>query len=366
MDGVAPEMVALAGVLIGALCGFAVRRARLCSFAALESALMAGDWLRMRVFAISLAVALIATQTLVIVGWFDPAHTTYLPARVAIGATLAGATLFGIGMSLVGTCAFGSLVRLGGGDLRSLVVIMTFGAVAYATLRGALVPLRIWAEAVATLPAPGGAPASVFDAVNALVGQNVRAVAAAFLVLALSIFIARDRRLRRMPRMIVAGVVLGLSVAGGFALTAVVDDFEAGRRIQSLTFVAPTARTLYAGLAHASSWIDFGVGAVVGTPVGAFFAARINAEARWEAFDDSYEMRRHLLGAVLMGVGGVLAGGCTIGQGLSAGALGALTWPLALTGMAIGARIGVAILVEGSLREAVAAGWARWRARGEL
>jgi len=364
MSPLSPHIVAAAGLLVGAACGFAVRRARLCSFAALESALIGGDWRRMRVFGLALAIALALTQALVLFGWFSPDDTAFLPDRVAVAATLVGGGLFGLGMALVGTCAFGSLLRLGGGDLRSLVVVIVYAALAYAAMRGALAPLRLYAESFA-VATPRGEAASLFDVVGAAVGRDLRAPLAAVLAGGLLAAFLADARLRAMPRMIAAGVTLGAAVASGWAITAAADDFEVGRRITSLTFVAPVARAVYGGLADPAIWLDFGVGTVFGAPLGAFLAARLADDFRWEAFDDPREMRRHLLGAALMGVGGLLAGGCTIGQGLSAGALGALTWPLALIGMAAGARLGMAILVEGSLREIVADRVARWRERGD-
>ena len=97
-----------------------------------------------------------------------------------------------------------------------------------------------------------------------------------------------------------------------------------------------------------SEWLDFGTMASVGVVLGALASALAAREFRWEAFDDHHEMKRHISGAVLMGVGGVLAGGCTIGQGLTAGSLLAVSFPIALLGILIGARIGIAILLEGS------------------
>ena len=121
-------------------------------------------------------------------------------------------------------------------------------------------------------------------------------------------------------------------------------------RAQSLTFVSPVGRALYAVLSVPSALLEFGIGTLAGVTLGSFLSALYDREFRWEAFDDDREMRRHLLGAVLMGGGGVLAGGCTIGQGISAGSMLALSWPLAIAGMMIGARIGIAFLVEGSIR----------------
>ena len=260
--------------------------------------------------------------------------------------------MFGFGMALVGTCAFGSLVRLGGGDLRSLVVVLVFAAIAYAVLRGVLAGLRIavFENAALVLPIDGGADLPAL--LDPLFGASTRPwlAAAAAAVLAAAAF--GDRRLRRAPRLMAAGVVLGLAVtAGWLATTVLVDPFAAPTTPQSLTFVSPVARAFYGILLDQAELAEFGAGSVFGVVVGAALAARRAREFRWEAFDDAREMKRHLAGAALMGVGGVVCGGCTIGQGLTAGSLMALSWPLAVLGMAAGARLGIAILVEGSIVE---------------
>ena len=104
-----------------------------------------------------------------------------------------------------------------------------------------------------------------------------------------------------------------------------------------------------------NEWLDFGPLAALGIACGALISSVVAREFRWEAFDDHHEMKRHLLGAVLMGFGGVLAGGCTIGQGITAGSLMAVSWPIAMLGIFIGARIGIAILLDHSPRPALGA-----------
>ena len=169
--------------------------------------------------------------------------------------------------------------------------------------------------------------------------------------LGLIAIVVLDPRLRRSPRLLLAGATLGLAVVAGWWVTGVaVDAFETVPRAQSLTFVSPVGRALYAVLSAPSALLEFGIGTLAGVTLGSFLSALYDREFRWEAFDDDREMRRHLLGAALMGGGGVLAGGCTIGQGISAGSMMALSWPLAIAGMMIGARIGIAFLMEGSLR----------------
>lgn len=359
MTGLPALAVGMMGLAIGCIAGFLVQRARLCTFGAIEDALAGANWRRMKAFGLALAVALLGTQGLVVFAGLDPAQTSYVPTQVAIAGAFAGALMFGLGMALVGTCAFGSLVRLGTGDLRSLVALLVFGALAYAALRGVLAGIRIdWIEKAA-LPMPFGVPSSW----AALAGTAVAPAAGVVLVVGIAAVLAalalRDERLMRSPRLLGASVGLGLCVTAGWAVTGpLADPFETAVRVQSLTFVAPVARGLYGLMLGETGLVDFGVMCVAGVVVGSAAAALTAREFRWEAFDDHHEMRRHLSGAALMGIGGVLAGGCTIGQGLSAGSLMAVSWPFTVAGMVLGARIGIAVLVEGSFLD-----WLRALAR---
>jgi uncharacterized protein len=360
MTGLPAFAVGIAGLVVGVAAGLSVQRARLCSFGAVEDALIGHDWRRMKVFGLALAIALLGTQSLVLLDLFEPTETTYLPPQIAWLGAFAGSVLFGIGMALVGTCAFGSLIRLGTGDLRSLVTLMVFGGVAFATLRGVLARPRIDLVEAVALAVPGGGPSSAPDIVAGLAGLDLRFALSLVVSGFLAFAVIRDRRLWRAPRLLTAGLVLGLGVVAGWLATGVlVDVFDRIVRVQSLTFVSPVARGFHALLTgEGSALADFGVMSVIGVVIGAFLGAMHGREFRWEAFDDQREMRRHLTGAVLMGLGGVLAGGCTIGQGLTAGSLMAATWPLTVAGMVLGARIGIAILVDGSLFDWARTHWA--------
>ena len=357
MMGLSAAWIGLAGLALGFVAGFATRRSRLCFLGAIESAVVGRDWRRIKVFGLALATALLLTQALVIFGHFDPTQSSYVPSRIAWLSLVTGSVLFGLGMALVGTCAFGSLVRLGGGDLRSLVTLIIFGLAAYAMLRGILAQPRLATIESISFEMPDGITGSIIDFLSRRMPMSAtssRALTTAVIAIPLIAAVIADRRLWRAPRLIAAGLCLGFSVAGGWLVTGVLaDEFESGIRVQSLTFVAPVARALYAVLLATSEWMDFGVTAVVGVVLGSGFAAFYVDEFRWEAFDDDREMRKHLLGAVLMGIGGVLAGGCTVGQGLTAGSLMAVSWLITVPGIVFGAYMGLTILVEGSLREAV-------------
>lgn len=351
---------ALGGFVIGLMAGFAVRHARLCSFGAIEDAMMGGDTRRLRVFGLALGIAILGTQALIVSGVFDPSFATYTPTSLPIVAILIGSVLFGIGMALVGTCGFGSLVRLGAGDLRSLVVVLVLGAVAFATLRGIFADFRILFLERLAVAMPDGTLSDLASLSSRMMSMNVRTVIAIGLGGALCWLALGDPRLRRTPRLLSAGVALGCLVIAGWLITLFIrDDFIGPPRPQSLTFVSTVGKALFAGLLNVTNFADFGVGSVFGVMVGSCLAAWRAAELQWEAFDDDHEMRRHLTGAVLMGFGGILAGGCTIGQGLTAGSMLALSWPLAVGGMVLGARIGIAVLIDGSPRDLVRRGWTR-------
>ena len=348
----------LSGLIVGVIAGFGARRAQLCSFGAIEDALMGGDTRRLRIFGLAAGLAILGTQGLVVAGFLDPDQTTYVGTSFPWLSIPFGGLLFGLGMALVGTCSFGSLVRLGSGDLRSLIVILVFGVAAYAMLRGVLANFRVTVLESYVVVLPWISRADLSSVVSGVARMELRPIIAPLVGFALISLALADRRLRRAPRLLTAGILLGGCVTAGWILTASLgDDFSAPLRPQSLTFVAPVGKAIYATLLNSGSFADFGIGSVFGVILGSWIAAWLADEFRWEAFDDHHEMRRHLTGALLMGIGGIMAGGCTIGQGLTAGSLLALSWPLAVGSMIVGARLGIAILVDGSIRDMVRRRW---------
>jgi hypothetical protein len=364
MQSLSAWLLALVGFAVGAAAGFSVRHARLCSFGAIEDAWMGGDTRRLRIFGLALGLAMLGTQGLVLTGLLDPALTTYTPTAVPLVAIVIGSVMFGIGMAMVGTCGFGSLVRLGTGDLRSLVVVLVLGATAFAMLRGVFSGFRITALESLSVALPEGARADLSSLVQQWFGLDLRVAIAVIGGTGLCLLALADRRLWRTPRLLFAGIALGILTVAGWAATSLIgDEFAGPFRPQSLTFVSTIGKAIYAGLLNVANFADFGVGTVFGVVAGAWLAARGADELRWEAFDDDHEMRRHLGGAVLMGIGGILAGGCTIGQGITAGSMLALSWPLAVGGMMLGARLGIAVLVDGSPAEIIRRVWSNFRDR---
>ncbi|MGE0417673.1 MAG: YeeE/YedE family protein [Acetobacteraceae bacterium] len=356
-----PVAAPLIGLVIGFCCGAAARRARMCSFGAIEDAVAGGDFLRLRAFALALAIAVAGTQLLIGLNLLPAVDIALLPPRFPWAGALVGGCFFGLGMALVGTCTFGALVRLGGGDLRALVVLIVFAAVVWATVSGPLsiIRLRLLDPLAPTLETGGGTtlPVMIGGAGVALV------LIPAALVALLALWALAERRLRRSRSYLLFGLAMGGGVIAGWLVTGVlVDAFEATPRPQGLSFVTPVARLMQALVLQPGPAVDFAIASVVGVPLGAVVSAARMGETRLEAFDDAREMIRHLLGALLMGTGGVWAGGCTIGQGLSAGSLLAPSMPLAVGGIFAGAWVGILILLEGGPGAAVQHWIARLRA----
>jgi uncharacterized membrane protein YedE/YeeE len=354
MEGMPGFIVGLSGLSIGAILGFVIRRAKLCTFAAIEDATVGGDTRRLKAFAVALAIAILGTQPLIVLDLFDPRTTPYVPAAWPWLAAMLGGFLFGIGMALVGTCAFGSLVRMGGGDLRSLVVLLVFGLVAYATVRGISASVRIELLDRTALPLPWVRQGDLPGIANLSTSFDTRPGLSIAIAGLLLLWATNDRRLWRARRLLAAGMVFGICIVAGWVSTAILPDpLDADIRPQSLNFVAPVGRAIIIGIQGQGSLVDFGVASVVGAVIGAGAAAWSAGEFRWDAFDDQREMRRHLLGAVLMGFGGVIAGGCTIGQGLTAASLLSPSAPMAIVGMLFGARVVIFFLVEGAASKAL-------------
>ncbi len=261
-------------------------------------------------------MAIIGTHLLASLAGLDLTRSIYVGPRLEWGGALIGGSLFGLGMALVGTCGFGTLLRLGGGDLKALLAFLIIAVTAYMTMRGltALVRMRL-VDPLAWDLSP--TKSQSFGDILGLsaVGKNVLAVTLAALLVVVAF---AERSFRRSWRLIVTGSGVGLLVVAGWWITGLAggDPFDT-RRVESFSFVAPLGETIFYAMLASGVRIDFHVGAVLGVLLGAFIAASAHGEFRWEAPDDAREAKRHLLGAFLMGTGGVAALGCTIGQGVT-------------------------------------------------
>ncbi|WP_454651079.1 YeeE/YedE family protein [Bradyrhizobium liaoningense] len=348
-----PSTIAFAcGLVAGAVLGVAGRAGRFCTLAMLEDAFFGSDYRRLKSFALAAAVALLATQALAVLGVIDLSRSIYLTASIGLGGAIIGGLMFGVGMALVGTCGFGTLVRIGGGDLRAIVVFLVLGLSALATMRGLTGMLRVTLIEPLSLRLSEGTDQALTSLIGA--GSVARAVLVIATAAALAVWALADGRLIRSPRLLASGLAVGAAVAfGWFATGWLADDEFDPARVASLTFVAPLGDTILYVATFSGARLNFGIGSVVGVLAGAFMAAMLARGFRWEACDDARELKRHMAGALLMGVGGVMSMGCTIGQGLTAFSTLALSAPITMLAIACGARLGLEFTMTGEWLPAV-------------
>ncbi|MHC4054864.1 YeeE/YedE family protein [Bradyrhizobium sp. 25ACV] len=348
-----PSTIAFAsGLAAGAVLGVAGRAGRFCTLAMLEDAFYGSDFRRLKSFALAAAVALLATQALAAFGIVDLSRSIYLTASIGLGGAIIGGLMFGVGMALVGTCGFGTLVRVGGGDLRAIVVFLVLGLSALATMRGITGMLRLMLIEPLSLRLPEGSTQTLTSLLGA--GSAMRAILVVAISAALAFWALADGRLIRSPRLLASGLAVGAAIAfGWFATGWLADDEFDPARVSSLSFVAPLGDAILYVATFSGARLNFGIGSVAGVVAGSFAAAMLARGFRWEACDDARELKRHMIGALLMGIGGIMSMGCTIGQGLSALSTLAVSAPVTMLAIACGARLGLEFTMTGEWLPAV-------------
>ena len=315
----------LLGLALGVAYGALAQRSALC----LRRGLV-GPWRECRpalgAFAMALAIAIAGTRLAVAAGLISFEAHRFLAPDLPIASVLLGGALFGAGMVLSGGCASRLTVLAGGGSLRALLVLIVFAVTALATMKGVLAPLRE-ALGAATLPAGGAA------ALAALPGGEIWPLG---LALAAALFALRSGA---PPSHLAMAGAIGLLVPLGWAGTGLLllDDFDP-LPLQSLGFTGPTADTLFWTVAATAIPAGFGTGLVAGVIAGSLAAALAAGEFRWVSLESPRQTGRYLAGGLMMGTGGVLAGGCTVGAGLSGVSTASLAALLALAAMAVSAR----------------------------
>jgi uncharacterized membrane protein YedE/YeeE len=321
------ELVALTKEVLGAfflgglLLGIISQRTHFCTMGAISDVVNMGDWTRARQWAGAIAVAMTGFAALSDLGLIDPSKILYASTRLMWLSTLVGGLMFGYGMVIASGCGSKTLVRIGGGNLKSVVVFVVMGVSAFATLKGITAVWRVSTVDTVFINMPAGASLHVLG----IPGLGYILASALLLwVLRHSDFWTFDNFLASLG---IGGLVVALWWVSGHlgfvpehpeTLDAVYLATNSGR-IEALNFVAPVAYTLDWLMFHsdASKVLTVGIAAVAGVLVGSAASAWQSQTFRWEGFADPRDLGQHLLGSVLMGVGGVTAMGCTYGQGLS-------------------------------------------------
>jgi uncharacterized membrane protein YedE/YeeE len=340
-----------AGLLIGGLFGAVAQRSHFCTMGAVSDLVLFGSRRRLRAWTLAIITALVGTQTLALAGLVPVGTSAHLAPRLFWLGAISGGLVFGFGMVLAGGCVSRALVRLGGGSLKALVVLLVTGISAFLIASGPLAGITGALVAIGSVPLP--LPTGGLDAVLAGplgLSPTVATLAATGLVLVpLAAFIA-DRRFLAGRADLATGVALGALVALGWLATAtLVDPSGPAASAASLTFVAPTGGSIVWLMVGAGEVPGFGVATILGTVLGAALACVASGGVRLETFASRDDMLRHLTGGVLMGVGGALAGGCSIGQGVTGVSALSLQALMALAAILLGGVWGVKYLETGRL-----------------
>ena len=336
---------ALTGLFGGILLGLAARRGRFCTLGAIEDALYADNWDRLRMWALALAVAIAGTFALAEAGLVDLSQTLYSALHWNPVASILGGLIFGYGMAIAGNCGFGALARFGGGDLRSFMIVLVTGITAYMTLSGPLALARITVfppDAIAD-PTPAGYAHLIADTLSlpALIPALIIAALLAAWAFSAATFRSSGNAIRW-------SVVAGLAIVSGWAGMAWIqrESFEPVQ-LASHTFTRPLGDTMLYLMTSSGGGLGFPVGSVLGVVVGALIGSISRGHFRWEACDDPGELGRQILGGALMGIGGVLALGCSVGQGMTAFSTLSYSAPVVLISIFVGAAFGLRQLIRG-------------------
>ena len=338
------NIVVGAGLLIGLAYGIVGLLSGFCLLSSLRGWWAEGDSRLIRTFTLALAVAVIATQSLAGYGAVDLAKSVYLQPSFSIPLMFGGGLLFGYGMVLANGCGSRALVLLGRGNLRSFVVVIVLGMTAQMTLRGLIAPARIaLLQATTTKPVYLTLP----ELLMAGGGLPARITVALVISAALIVFAFAHAPFRRASGQVAAGIAVGLLVAAGWFATGYLgaDEFNPAA-VTSLTFIAPVVDAVQYVMLSTGLTLNFGIAMVFGVFAGSLLTALVTGRFRLEGYTSPRHMLRSISGAALMGSGGAMALGCSIGQGLTGISTLALSSLVAVAGILLGTAAGL----RGALR----------------
>lgn len=319
------------GLLAGLLFGFFAQRSKFCLRAAVIEFWHHQFGEKLSVWLLTFASAVIAIQGLIVLGLLDVSTTRQLANRGSLSGALVGGLMFGAGMIMTRGCASRLLILSANGNLRALLSGLIFAVTAQSALSGALSSLRL--EITEWWTVEGG---SSRDVLAMLGWSHSTGLTIGFLWLLAALFFTTRTTQRAWMWLGGIGTGLSVSVAWFFSYQVAQSSFEVVP-VQGITFSGPSAEWLMRVLAPNPPHVGFDFGLLPGVFLGSFISAWLGQELKLEGFKDGYSMRRYIFGAIFMGFGAMLAGGCAVGAGVTGGAIFALTAWVALIGMWMGA-----------------------------
>lgn len=339
--------------------GAVANKTEFCTMGAVSDWVNMGSFDRMRMWLLAIAVAVLGASALQGFGVVDLSKSIYPGPNFTWLSYIVGGLIFGVGMTLGSGCGSKTLIRIGGGNLKSVVVYVFLGLAAYMTLRGVLGAFRVGVLEKATLTLPQG------QDLPSLTGLS-RGLLAALIGGGLLAFVYSSRDFRSRFDYTLGGVVTGLVVVGGWYVSGhlgylaedpdtLQESFVATNtgRMESFSFVSPLAYTLEYLMfwTDKSKIITYGIASAAGVVAGSAAYALASRKFRWEGFRDAEDTAMHIIGGLLMGFGGITALGCTIGQGVTG-----------FSTLALGSIITFVCIVAGS---ALTMKWQYWRISSE-
>ena len=351
--GAVAAQVLWAGFGLSLLFGAIAQRTHFCTMGAVADIVNIGDWSRMRMWALAIGVAMLGFNAMVALGWVDAGKSIYAAPRLTWLSAIVGGAMFGFGMVLASGCGSKTLVRIGGGNLKSVVVFVVLGVAAFATIKGITGVARTASVDRVAVELAGGQDLPALAARAFGLAKAQAALALGALLGGGLVAWALARREGRSGDVLLGGAGIGAVVAAMWWVSGrlgyVAEDpntlqeaFVAtnSQRMESLSFVAPIAYTLdwLLFFSDKSKLLTLGIVSTVGVVIGSALWALGSRSFRWEGFANAEDTGNHLVGATLMGIGGVTALGCTVGQGLSG-----------VSTLAIGSFIALASIIGGAV-----------------
>lgn len=341
------------------LLGGVMQHTSFCTMGAIADLFVMSNLSRLRQWSLAIGIAILGVMLLSSFGLIDVSRSIYTSSKLMYLSILVGSTLFGLGMVLASGCGSKTLVRIGGGNLKSLVVFLVLGLVAYMTLRGFLAVVRITTldTFFITLNSNQDLP-SIMSAQFGQSKASAHQLVALIIGGAFVLFALLNKSFWTVKNLL-AGIGVGFAICAVWWISGylafVAEDPNTleevflvtnSGKMESLSFVAPYAYSLdwLMFYSDTSKVLTIGVVAVLGMVCGSAIVALVSKTFRWETFVNAEDTANHLAGAALMGFGGITALGCTIGQGLSGISTLAVGSFLAIPGFFLGAYIGLRYL----------------------
>ena len=326
--------VAALGFALAFVFGVVANKTHFCTMGAISDIVHMGSWGRMRMWLLAIAVAIAGANALSLLGLVDLSQSIYPRPRLIWLSHIIGGVTFGFGMTLASGCGNRTLVRIGGGSLKSLVVLAFLGISAYMTLKGLFGMARVnWIEpfAIDFTAMQGQDLPAIGHHFFGFSKNGLQVIIAGAIAAVLIFFVFKDRDFRCDRQLIFGGLVIGALVVAGWYVSGHIGYGENPetletvffgtntRAAESFSFVAPVAFALEILLlwSDSSLAVTFGIASVAGVILGSATYALISRRFRWQGFTDIADMRHHIIGGILMGFGGVTGLGCTIGQGIT-------------------------------------------------